>query len=89
MRLYAGTPAIGTLLSTANVPVELSLNETYLVSLPVRVDTGVQPLSAQEPTTGSDLNSANNVATADRRELPPPTSVQVNISARHPNTLQV
>jgi hypothetical protein len=89
VRLYAGTPATGTLLSTTNVPVGLSLNETYRVGMPVTAGAGAQPLSAQVSTTGSDLNSANNIAMADLGELPPPTLVQVNVSARHSNTLQV
>jgi hypothetical protein len=88
-RLYAGTPATGTLLTTTNIPVSLGFNERYTVTFAVTTTTGTQPLAAQITTTGNDLNSANNIASADLGELPPPTFVNVTPSTRYSDTLEI
>lgn len=89
VRLYAGMPATGTLLTTTDMPVSLGFNERYTVTFAVTATTSTQPLAAQITTTGSDLNSTNNIACADLGELPPPTFVNVTPSTRYSDTLEI
>lgn len=55
----------------------------------VTTTTGTQPLAAQITTTGSDLNPANNIASADLGQLPPPSFVNVTPSTRYSDTLEI
>ncbi|MBM3134093.1 MAG: DNRLRE domain-containing protein [Chloroflexi bacterium] len=89
VKLYAGTPMSGTLLTTVEVPGALHFNDARTVVCQVTVTGGAQPISAEVTTAGEDINLDNNQATVKVGELPPPTFVRVGPSARYDNALEI
>jgi hypothetical protein len=81
VKLYAGTPLTGTLLSSENIATALEMNDTLQVTFDVVAAGGEQPLTALLTTNGEDLNPANNQAVGNLGELPPPHQLVVSISS--------
>ncbi len=86
--LYAGTAVSKTLITSKALAGQLVLNETRPVLFVIESAGGTQPLYA-EVTGDGDGNPANNAATADLGELPPPTLVNTVINTAYPNALTV
>ncbi len=89
LNLYAGSPVSGTLLATTQFPDSLGFNQSTVVTFSVAAGTGLQPYSVQVTTTGSNLSTANDLATGDLGELPAPAMVQVASITLYTNALQV
>jgi hypothetical protein len=88
VNLYAGTPLSGTLIRTKNV-ADLGFNASSVATFTVTTTVGSQPLYAQVTTSGSNVSTANDVATADLGALLPPTLVIAQASPRFANALEI
>ena len=88
VNLYAGIPLTGTLIGTKSV-ADMAFNSTSTVTFTVTTTAGSQPIYARVMTSGSNVSTANDIATADLGVLLPPTLVVAVESARFTNALEI
>jgi hypothetical protein len=88
VNLYTGTPLTGTLLTSKNIS-DTAFNGSRTITFTVTAGSGSQPISAKVTSSGSNVSTANDLATADLGELLPPSLVIVRPSPTHANALEI
>jgi hypothetical protein len=88
VKLYEGTPGSGSLLNTQST-ANLTFNETRTLSFQVTKSAGEMPIYAQIITSGGNVSTGNDVATAVLGSLLPPTLVRVDPSPLVSSAAQV
>lgn len=88
VNLYAGTPFSGSLIGTKAIS-DTAFNGTRAITFTITAGTGSQPIYAQVTTSGSNVSTANDTATADLGALLPPPLVIVRPSPRHTGALEI
>jgi hypothetical protein len=88
VKLYEGTPGNSSLLSTQST-TNLTFNETRTLSFQVTKSAGEMPIYAQIVTSGGNVSTGNDVATAVLGSLLPPTLVRVDPSPLVSSAAQV
>jgi hypothetical protein len=88
VNLYSGLPFTGTLIGMKIIS-DTAFNGSRVVTFTVTTNNGAQPIYAHVTTGGSNVSTANDVATADLGALLPPPLVIVRPSPRHAHALEI
>ncbi len=88
VNLYSGEPLSGTLIRTKSV-ANMGFNSASKVTFTVTTTAGTQPIYAHVVTTGTNVSTANDIATANLGALLPPTLVVAALSPRFANALEI